>query len=68
MSSMPARVTYSRPAIISAAKLPLLISLRSPEMPMLPSGKASRAAMSSRKGVVGVIVSGDGIDLIDMTP
>lgn len=28
---------------------------------MLPSGNASCAAMSSRSGVVGVIVSGDGV-------
>jgi hypothetical protein len=30
-------------------------------MPTDPSGNASRAAMSSRNGVVGVIDSGDGI-------
>lgn len=50
-----------RPAILSAAKWPLLISLRKPDTPMLPSGNASCAATSSRSGVLPVIVSGDGI-------
>ena len=53
MSSMLASVVYIFPAIFSATNRPLLISLRSPETVMLPSGKASRAAISKRSGVVG---------------
>jgi hypothetical protein len=54
-------VTYSFPAIRSAGRLPFAISLRKPLTPIDPSGNASSAAISNRNGVVGVIVSGDGM-------
>jgi hypothetical protein len=67
-------VVQIRPATFDASKLPFLISLRSPDTVIAPSGNATRAAISSGIGVSGSsrfrsasfsmssIVGGAGID------
>jgi hypothetical protein len=57
---MSASVTKYLPAIISWSSCLLTISLRNADTVIEPSGKANFAAISKRKGVVGVTVSGLG--------
>jgi hypothetical protein len=47
--------------MVSIIKLPRRASARSALTPTEPSGNAIRAATSSRNGVSGLIVSGEGI-------
>src|SRR5436190_23273733 len=60
--SILAKVVKSLPATRSITRRPRSASRRSPDAVIEPSGKASAAAISSRSGVSGLILSGGGIE------